>query len=502
MLLPAAAAGLVFVLATPPLPLGFLGWVGLVPLFKALERTRDRREAFRAGFTFGAVWHAATLYWVAWNSGLMLPLAILSAIGLVAAMALWMGVLATLHRLLLRAFGTAGHLLAPVLWMASDVFWQAGDWSFPWITLALTQGGYLEILQLASLGGSVLITGFVALLNGLLAAGGRRVSVAIAAAGLIAVVWIWGDAREREVHERTAGTRLATVAIVQGNIDPAYKWELGPTHSLTIYEALTSAHAADSIDVVVWPESAIAVYVEQNYRWRTHLQQFVDRLRIALVTGGRYADFDGDERIPYNAAFLVEPGARGNVHRYQKVFLVPFGERIPFQWIIPWLGSIDFGQAEFASGPGIKAWPMSMSGDTLRLSPLICYEAIFPKAGVTSVEKGADVLVNMTNDGWFTGTGEQEQHLLLSRIRSIETGRPLVRSTNTGISAFVSPSGRIMRALAADIRGVIVETLPRPVETPFDRGGHRIGWWALLAVPPLLLVAALIVALRDRRRRQ
>ncbi len=498
----AAISGLLLILATPPIPLYALAWFGLVPFFRALEHAESRREAQMLGFTFAFVWHAGTMYWIAWNSGTHVAVSIVSALGLAWLLSLWFGLVAVLHRQLLRAFGTWAHLLAVILYMASDVVWQSGDWSFPWISFALTQGQSLQLLQLTAIGGSVLMTGFIALLNAILTIGGRHWASLALTVLLLVSVWTWGNHREHIVHDQTAGTDAATVAIVQGNIDPDWKYKLGYDYSMNMYDALSTANVADSVDLMVWPENAAPVYVEQDYRWRRYIQKMVDRIGATLVTGGRFAEFHEDNsRTPYNAAFLIRPNGMNQFLVYNKVYLVPFGERIPFQWAFPFLRNLDFGQAEFAPGDGIVSWPFRVNGDSLCVSPLICYEAIFPEAGWKATHLDADILLNMTNDGWFTGTGQQLQHLLLSRMRSIETGRSLVRSTNTGISAFITPSGRFAGLLGSDQRGVIVHTVERPVDTPFVAWGWHINLLALWTGGALVILSLIVSVVKRLSRR-
>ncbi|MBD3166574.1 hypothetical protein GF324_08245, partial [bacterium] len=172
----------------------------------------------------------------------------------------------------------------------------------------------------------------------------------------------------------------------------------------------------------------------------------------------------------------------------------------PFQWLFPDLGKLNFGQAEFRPGPGVVAWATTADGSSLKTSPLICYEAIFPDLGRDAAKLEANTLLNLTNDGWLDGTTEPEQHLLLSRVGSIETGRTLVRATNTGISAFVTPDGSIHHRLPLKTRGGAVMDIPPPVHTLYLRGGWRFG--ALTTVAVLALYAYLLLQHKLRKDRK
>lgn len=495
-LVAALFSGLLLSLAIPPLPFGFLAWFGFVPLLIALESTRKYGEAFRLGFLTGFVFYLGTIYWLAWNSGANLPLRIVSVIGAVTILSLCFGLMILAYRAVVAAFGRGAHLAFPFFLAAYEWLWHLGELAFPWPLTALTQGNYLPVLQLASVGGTPLIAAWVAAINGILVSGRNRRRTGVVVVLLVGLTFLFGSTRERYIF-RLSATPLARVAVVQGNIDAEEKWERGPAYSLDVYFPLTRAVTADMPDLIVWPETAAPVLLQRAWRWRHSFQAFVDSLGVPLITGARHYEMEGDRRVPLNTCFLVRPGARGVMDRYAKVHLVPFGERVPFQWLIPSLGRLNMGQAEFKAGEDLVVWSLPVGDRRLRFVPLICYESIFPGLGRRAVAKGADVLVNLTNDGWYDGTSEHIQHLILSRIRSIETGRCLVRATNTGISAIIGPSGRILRMLPDGVRGGLVAEVTSPVDTSFLRWGWLIPW--ILLVCALATLIAAVARLRRRR---
>jgi apolipoprotein N-acyltransferase len=483
----AAVTGLLLVLATPPLSFGFLAWIALIPLFIALEDVKDGREAIQLGFLTGLIFYSGTVYWIAWNSGTNIFARIGSASGSVLLLASTLSVVTWSYARVLKSFGKKGHYFAPLLWMAFETMWHHTELAFPWPILALTQGEYLPVLQLASVGGTTIVAGWVVTLNAVLTAGRDRRMAGIIFVLLLIIVWSGGTIREKAVYNITSQTSIGKIGLVQGNIDAAKKWELGPEYSINKYEPITVGLKQDKPDLVVWPETASPVYIKQNGQWRRHFNSFVDSLGFTLVTGGRYAEFNEGVRTPYNAAFMIYPGAKGLFEIYAKVHLVPFGERVPFQKYFPILGKLNLGQAEFKPWPGIELWEVKGKNGPFIVSPFICFESIFPDLGVEAANRGMDVILNLTNDGWFDGTSEKEQHLYLSRIRSIETGRSLVRSTNTGISAIVGPSGRILKKLPNNTTGALIADIPEPFDTPFIRWGWKISYFNLIITALLIL---------------
>ncbi|MCB2198267.1 apolipoprotein N-acyltransferase [bacterium] len=490
-------SAMLLALALPPLNLGFLAWFALTPFMFVMEKLPRVRDGYLAGFLFGLVYFGIAMHWIGFNSGTTIGVRIGSAAGGVLLLTSSFGFMTWGYAAVLKAFERAGHLFAPMLWIGFETVWHLGELAFPWPLVALTQAKYLPVLQLASVGGTALMTGVVVLANAMLVAGRERRVASILFFLLIGGTLLFGQLRLRSVVVDIAGNKIGRVALVQGNIDAAKKWKLGADYSMDVYLPLTRSLDQEKPDLVVWPETAAPVYVQQDYRWRRRLQEEVDTLGFALITGGRYADFTDNGRIPYNPAFLIQPHKRGQFERYSKVHLVPFGERVAFQWLIPALGNLNLGQAEFKPGKGTAVWRIDGVQDTFTVAPLICYESIFPDLGQKAVRGGADVLLNLTNDGWYDDTAELEQHLMLSRIRAVETGRSLVRATNTGISAMINPAGHLTRILGNKLRGALVEDLAPPVNTTFNRGGWVLSYLGLIAA--LLVVTISMLRLKRQQ---
>lgn len=392
-------------------------------------------------------------------------------------------------------------LTAPVLWTGLE--WLRG-WvltGFPWARLGDSQQGSSLISQGASIGGvaglSFLIASFSAALCIVIIEGAGRRSGRLAIAVIVLVpslLGLWGAYRLRP--EGPAVSSL-TLACVQGNNDP------DPSLSdavgiLGIYEDLTREAVARGATLVLWPESSVPFGFEMDDAYRAALRRLVVETGAALVIGS----IGGPAEGPYaNSAFLITPGvgpakggmATGDVApgpavadgwpRYDKIHLVPYGEYVPLARMTPFVRRFVEAIGEFEAGTGPVVWDIGSA----RLSPLICYEAIFPPLARRAALSGADVLVNLTNDGWFGTSAGPAQHLALARMRAIETGRPLVRAANTGISAVFDTRGRVLGQLPVGERGVLVARIvPSDETTPYLLMGDALP--VACAIISLLLV--------------
>lgn len=492
------ASGALLALSMPPLPLGFLAWFVLIPLLLALESSDSWGEGYLLGLVFGSMFFLGTIHWIAWNTGTNLIFRVTSMLGSVALLASTFGLFTLLHRRLYISFGKPAHFLFPLVWVGWEALWHHTEFAFPWPLLALTQAKYLNVIQLAAVGGTATISLWVALINSVLTAGRSRKLTGIVVLIMILSVWFGGYYRLLRLESILKNKTIARVALVQGNVEAAMKWKMGAQYSIDAYLSHTREIAKQNVDLIVWPETAMPVYVQQSTRWRRYFQALVDSLDVPLITGGRYTEFTSKGRKPYNPAFLIRPGGMGVMERYEKVDLVPFGERVPLQKLIPSLGKLNLGQAEFGVGKGAAVWKIE-GKDTFTVAPNICFESIFPHHLVESVKKGAQIQLNLTNDGWYIGTSGTRQHLMLSRISAVETGRAVVRATNTGISAIISPTGRFLKLLPEGVRGALAEDIPAPVDTPFDHWGYRIGD-GILVLSLLAGVLAMWVSWRRRNR--
>lgn len=401
------------------------------------------RLAFRYAWQAGSLASLACLYWVFWpvehygdvNWALALPLPILLSM----AMGCYYGLFGLMARLSKRLGPVMGALFLGLAWTGMEMLQGTLLSGFPWLTLSSAFVAWPIVAQAASWVGAYGLSGvLVAAIAGAVLSGRGRWSLAVSA---LALAFIFGVGWQR-LSTYAETTPAHTVALVQGNIDQSLKWD--PQYQqATVHKYVTlSRRVADasSPELIVWPETAMPFYFQDDGPLARPVLDFVREEKTALVLGSpAYKRTDDGPRpfVLYNRAFLLDP-RNPAPQWYDKEHLVPFGEYMPLASILP-LQKLVSGVGDFVPGENERAL---RSGD-LSVGMLVCYEAIFPGLAQDRVSQGANVLVNISNDAWFGDTSAPHQHLQLAALRAIEQGRYLVRCTNTGISAFIDPLGRI-----------------------------------------------------------
>jgi apolipoprotein N-acyltransferase len=235
------------------------------------------------------------------------------------------------------------------------------------------------------------------------------------------------------------------VALIQGNIDQSIKWNpQNQQETLTTYKSLSNLKPALSSRLIVWPETAVPFYFQDMDDRSRQVYQVAKETRNWLLFGSpSYIKEPGSSASYLNSAFLVSP-AGAVAGRYDKVHLVPYGEYVPLRSLFPFIGKLVVGVGDFRAGEGYH--PLAMNNH--QIGVLICYEAIFPEASRIYKNKGAELLVNITNDAWFGFSSAPYQHLSMTVFRAVENRLYLVRAANTGISAIVDPAGNIVSRTA------------------------------------------------------
>ncbi len=473
-------SGAVVVLAFAPFDLSLLAPVGLA-LWFAVLRGAPPGIAFRHGFAFGLGLFGFGVSWV-FNSLLIFGqapwlLATLITTLFVLYLALFPAVLGwAVSRFLGRAplvswvlALAAGFVLLELLrgWLLSG---------FPWL---LTGHVLLDTpaqfwLPVAGEAGAGLLVALLAAVLVLLTAGrfigAALLLVPLLVASLVAMPFQW---------VRASGEPI-TVAMVQGNIEQARKWEEdGVQHALDLYTGMSEEAAG--VDLLVWPETAIPAFYFEVYPVLEPFAAWLEDAGTELVTG--LFEYDPVDRSMYNSIRHVTSGAT-----YDKRQLVPFGEYLPLRERLAWLHRLlDIPMSDLAPGTGRGL--MEMAGQAAGLS--ICYEAAYARRLRTALPE-AGFLLNVSNDAWFGATLAPHQHLQIARVRALEMGRPMIRSTNTGVSALIDADGRFTARAGLFTREVLRgEVQPMEGRTP----AGLFGPWLAVAIA----LALLLPALRSRR---
>jgi len=461
-------AGAFAVLAHPPFDFFAAPFVSFPLLVWLLDGAVQRAPAplwrrltpfFAVGWWWGFGYFLAGLWWVgsavlveAEQFAWALPLAVL---GLPAVMATFFG----LGAVLARPFWSDG--LGRILALAFGfglAEWLRG-WAltgFPWnpIGFALMPDPLLmQSVALVGVTGMNALAAFVYAAPALL--GTRRGAVAGVSVAILLGAAHVGYGWHRLQAPLGEPTRTISVRIVQPNIDLSEKWE-GPAAERIFATTMGLSEAAEgqpSPALVLWPETSVPFLFNERPDALRAIGEVLEPGQLLLAGAVRAeADSSGGDTRYYNA--LVAVSEEGVItDAVDKVHLVPFGEYIPFSGLFARLGVDSFvaGPMNFAAGPSHRL--LRLPGGVMA-APFICYEIIFPDL-VMEAAAGADVVVNVTNDAWFGDTAGPYQHLRQAQIRAVETGRPVLRAANNGISAIIDGRGRIADALALNTRGAI-----------------------------------------------
>jgi apolipoprotein N-acyltransferase len=419
------------------------GWTG--PGGKS--RVVSTRRGFALGLLTGVVYFAGTLYWISGTvrtfGDLAWPIAIPVAGLLVLYMSLFVGAASSASVVLIRRFGTAGLLASPAAWVATEYLRAHLFGGFPWIPLGNAVVTLLPVAQLASVVGVFGLSWLLATLHACFAlaatsTGRRRVAAGVGALGLLAAASLWGSARVNEARLTREGTPI-TVGLVQGNIPQLEKWD--PARAPAIFERylrMTREAAAKGARFIVWPESATPFYFDEDAVSAHEVRRTVQEIGVPLLFGTDEVELGSPPRY-YNSAFVLDSsGATSAV--YRKVYLVPFGEYVPFSALLTFVGPLV--EAVSAFSPGARVTMLPVNGHMA--STAICYEVVYPHLIRDGVLQGAELLTTITNDAWYGETSAPFQHFELAAMRAIEQGRYLARAANTGISGIVDPYGRVI----------------------------------------------------------
>ncbi len=538
-----------------PLPdLYMLCWMAVAPLLIALLRTRQADtlqlsegikllpagplQAFLLAYVCGILCYAGTCYWI-YNTmrqygGLRTP----AAVGILVLFCLYLALYHGLFGLMISLL--AGHspssrralLLAPFVWVAVELA-RTRITGFPWDLLGIAQVDNVPLARLATFTGVYGISFEIMLVNAALAAAfviqrdkvrpNKRKQLLLAALGAMIVLqagrWVIPpplptDHTARLVQQNTPilegaewtkeyfdGTlrdltwiSLKPPSLKPPSLKPPSLNPLGLNPSLTPPNQKPPSSQPQAADLIVWPESPAPFYTTDPI-FRDAVSNIAREAQTWVLSGSlgvRNASQTPEQATQlYNSASLVSPNGEW-VSRYDKIHLVPFGEYVPFKRLFAFAGGLTKEVGDFSRGTSHA--PLEAGGS--KLGVFICYESIFPDEVRQSAANGAQVLVNISNDGWYGDSGAYAQHLKQARMRAVENSRWLLRDTNTGVTASIDPFGRIVASVPRKIRTVLQAPYALSnVTTFYTRHGD---WFAYLCA--IISVAALILRLPLRTR--
>lgn len=497
--LTAIVGGCMLTAAFPKTGLAGLAWLALVPLL-VLLRGATARDAFRIGMVFGLAHYLTLLYWVVFTMRTYGYLPWWQCISLLVLLAAYLALYPALFACLLAGLcRKPGHLLllAPTLWVALEYVRSFLLTGFPWGLVGYSQFNWLYIIQVADILGVYGVSFVVVLFNAavyvllLFVAGkhwsghpvdkGWALQALVLPLVVLSLVLFYGKARVGAMDAAMAAAFSPRVAVVQGNIDQARKWD--PAFQIQTtkkYVDLTVSAAENRPDLVVWPETATPFYFQASPNLTRLVTDAVDQAGVHLLLGSPTVQGEPGDLAYYNSAYLVAPDGRVT-GRYDKVHLVPFGEYVPLKRLLSFVGKMVAQVGDFS--PGERGRTLAWLDGHPPIGVQICFEVIFPALSRSMVNKGAGVLVNLTNDAWFGKTGAAYQHFSMTVFRAVENRRSLVRAANTGISGFVAPSGRVVASTGLFEDAVVIHAVPLlTTKTVYTRLGDLLPLACLLAL--------------------
>jgi len=498
-------SGFLLVLAYPTFNWWGTAWFGLVPLLLVLN-TKKPISGFFSAFVCGMSFFTGIYYWILEVAAIQwFHLALIAGF-----LGIYFGLFGFLFALLRSRVGAPwAFLAAPFAWVGVEfVRSHMGFLAHPWPLLGHSQIFCLPVVQLAALTGAYGISFLIVLINATLAATilplwplstyahqkpskHGLVAIAVAAGLLVGLTLIYGL---HTLLQPLSGSHIK-VAVVQANIAQNKKWD--PRYApkiIQIYSDLTRHIAEEQPALIIWPEAATPRAINVDQKLNREIEQLVQAVDIPILIGSTHHQKIHPKKTGkikfFNSAFLIEGAKGGKRQRYDKIRLLPFGEYLPNEHILPWkvLGIPDIGS--FTPG---KEFTVFQSGD-YRFATPICWETAFPYIAREFVNNGAQFLVNITNEAWFGKTTAPYQFVAMSAFRAVENRVPMVRCTNTGISCFIDPFGRIVdRITDAEgrdifIRGILARTITTTNEkTIYTRFGDWFAWLCLVVSAAALL---------------
>jgi len=457
-------------LAQQPLKLGWLVWFTLVPFIFILNRINSKKEYFKAGFIWGFFYYITVIFWLAMNIGTTPLIGMISMFAAVLYCSLNVAGISLIMGFIKSYYSKRWFWLLPLVWTSVEYVRNMDLLTGgPWTSLANTQIEFYTLVQNAEISGIYGITFWIILLNVCIYNWMERPwsNNLYIVVSIFIIPWITG--LYLTPNPQAEFKRKVDIALIQPNIHLSQKWKSGAIRqNIESLLKLSKPEIEKSVDVVIWPESAIPAYILHGNQY--YLKWIQSELgNTQLLSGIPYYTGEKQSRKFFNSVVLLSSDIVSKT--YNKLMLVPMAEHIPLSGYFPLLKELNFGQANFTPGDTLRLFNIQNT----HFAAMICFESTFPYLSSNFVKRGAEVLVYVVNDGWYESPPEPQQHAKQAVYRAIENRRPVLRCTNTGISMVISPSGNITKELPLNQSGVISATIiPNNELTFYTRYGDVI----------------------------
>jgi len=471
-----AAAGFLLAAAFPRTGQAWLGWAAWIPLILFVVRAKSRRLAFSGGWLTGVIGFFILLRWMpdvmTSYGGMPSLLSWAAYVLLVAALACYPAAACAFTYWLTSRRGERCLLFFPFIWIVMELAASVTPFGgFPWLLAGYTQTRFLPVIQIADITGiygvSFLLlcvntaiawflarvipvhwsvgVRFIAPLNHLRdhlkscfrnAPGKEAYMPLLAAGAMVACTLVYGYVAVNRWEKSEAPFRAA---LFQGNLSVDDPYEVLYEKFEQGYIRMADSLASDSADVLILPESSAPKLFQTDEGYRRAMEDLAQRYAFGLILSNINLEswHDGKPEYFNSAFFLAGDGSLSGI--YDKIHLVPFGEYIPYKKLLFFAETISKEMGGFSEGRELRILPLGGRP----ANAVICFEAVFPDLVRRFVARGSQVIVNLTNDGWYGVSAAPYHHLEVARVRAVENRRYFLRAANTGFSAVIEPTGRI-----------------------------------------------------------
>jgi len=396
------------------------------------------------------VYYLTVIFWLAMNIGTTLVIGCISMLAAVLYCSLSTIIICIIMGLIKSRYSQNWFWLLPFVWTSVEYIRNMDVLTGgPWTALANTQIDFLTLAQNTEITGIYGVSFWIILLN---------VSIfkwidrpypwnSFSVIFIFIFPWVTGLWLTPQAHLNY--DPALDVAVIQPNIHLSQKWKQGGVRAnIQSLLTLSKPEIRRGVDLVIWPESATSSYILQGDQY--YLKWIQSELgNSKLLSGIPYYSRKKEDRHIYNSVAMISSDSVSTP--YHKMVLVPMAEHIPLSDYFPYLKKLNLGQANFTQGEEYKIFNVKNTS----FAAMVCFESTIPSLSREFVRRGAGILIFVVNDGWYEHPPEPQQHAKQAVFRAIENRRPVVRSTNTGISTIIEPSGNITKSLPLNEAGVI-----------------------------------------------
>lgn len=444
----AVFSGILLIFIFPALNFSILSWIALTPLLLSIQN-KSLKESFLLGFVTGFIGFSGLLYWLILTlvryGGISYGISLLIFVLLVSYLALYVACFSLGYRFFSIRFSRSGlrFLYGGCLWVSLELLRTYLLTGFPWVLLGYSQWRALPVIQISEFTGVYGVSFLIVMINIALAYVieikdiKNRIVVLLPPVVIVLLCLAYGIFVVPKLSN-VVGKPSRKISVIQANITQDVKWnELNQFDIMDKYDRLTRRASKEGSGIVIWPETAVPGYLRQNSGLFYKVRNTARFNKMWLIVGG--PDFVNENY--YNTAFLISP--QGEISdQYNKMHLVIFGEKIPLRKPLSKFFKILDEMGDYTPGENISL----LKTPSGKFGVVICFESIFPDLFRRFVKDGADIMVNITEDGWYGRTSAPWQHFSVNIFRAVENRTPVVRAANTGISGFIGPYGRVRKS--------------------------------------------------------